>query len=473
MIADETTPQDIGLDTVERAIAEIAAGRAIVVVDDASRENEGDIVFAASKATRELLAFTIRYARGLICVPMLGEDLDRLQLPPMTSDNQEHMGTAFTISVDARDGITTGIPAADRARTIRTLVDSATEPYEIVRPGHVFPLRYAEGGVLRRPGHTEAAVDLARLAGLTPAGVVAEIFNDDGTMARLPQLRAFADEHGLALISIAQLIEYRRHSELTVRRVVETRVPNQFGEWRAVGYLNSVDGTEHLALVLGDLTVPARGDDPPNPPREAGDVLVRMHSECLTGDVFGSRRCDCGAQLAAAMAAIAAEGRGVVLYLRGHEGRGIGLLSKLRAYQLQDAGADTVDANLELGLPADAREYSTGAQMLADLGVRSLRLLTNNPAKVRGLSGFGIEVTGRVSLPVAATEDNLRYLIAKRDRLGHHLGELSVHNGTSRPTPSRTPGPAVTAFPAASRPATAPPPQAAAAAPRPRTAPAP
>ena len=433
MITDETTPGESGLDTVEQAIAEIAAGRAIVVVDDASRENEGDIVFAASKATPDLLAFTIRYARGLICVPMLGEDLDRLQLPPMTSDNQEHMGTAFTISVDARDGITTGISAADRARTIRTLVDSATEPYEIVRPGHVFPLRYADGGVLRRPGHTEAAVDLARLAGLTPAGVVAEIFNDDGTMARLPQLRAFADEHGLPLISIAQLIEYRRHSERTVRRVVQTRVPNQFGEWRAFGYQTSVDGTEHLALVLGDL------DD-------AADVLVRMHSECLTGDVFGSQRCDCGAQLDAAMAAIAAEGRGVVLYLRGHEGRGIGLLSKLRAYQLQDAGADTVDANLELGLPADAREYSTGAQMLADLGVRSLRLLTNNPAKVRGLSGFGLEVTGRVSLPVAATADNLRYLIAKRDRLGHQLDDLLIPNGTPRPAaPSERADPAAPA----------------------------
>jgi 3,4-dihydroxy 2-butanone 4-phosphate synthase/GTP cyclohydrolase II len=413
-----------GLDTVERAIAEIAAGRAIVVVDDASRENEGDIVFAASKATPELLAFTIRYARGLICVPMLGADLNRLQLPQMTSDNQEHMGTAFTISVDARDGITTGISAADRARTIRTVVDSATEPYEIVRPGHVFPLRYAEGGVLRRAGHTEAAVDLARLAGLNPAGVVAEIFNDDGTMARLPQLRAFADEHGLALISIAQLIEYRRHSEQTVLRVVETRVPNQFGEWRAIGYQSAVDGTEHLALVLGDVSGPA----------PAGDVLVRMHSECLTGDVFGSQRCDCGAQLNAAMAAIAAEGRGIVLYLRGHEGRGIGLLAKLRAYQLQDGGADTVEANLALGLPADAREYSTGAQMLADLGVRSLRLLTNNPAKLSGLSGFGIEVTGRVPLPVAPTADNLRYLIAKRDRLGHRLDDLFLPNATAAPT---------------------------------------
>jgi 3,4-dihydroxy 2-butanone 4-phosphate synthase / GTP cyclohydrolase II len=411
---------EVRLDTVDQAIAEIAAGRPAVVVDDASRENEGDIVFAASKATPELLAFTIRYARGLICVPMLGEDLDRLRLPPMTSDNQEHMRTAFTISVDARDGITTGISAADRARTIRALADSATEPYEIVRPGHMFPLRYAEGGVLRRPGHTEAAVDLARMAGLTPAGVVAEIFNDDGTMARLPQLREFADQHSLPLITIAQLIEYRRRSERMVSRVVETRLPNQFGTWRAIGYKNAVDGTEHLALVLGSLDGP-------------GSVLVRMHSECLTGDVFGSQRCDCGAQLTAAMAAIAAEGRGIVLYLRGHEGRGIGLLSKLRAYELQDGGADTVDANLELGLPADAREYSTGAQMLADLGVRSLRLLTNNPAKVRGLSGFGIEVVGRVALPVAATPDNIRYLITKRDRLGHQLGDLSVQPGVSQP----------------------------------------
>jgi 3,4-dihydroxy 2-butanone 4-phosphate synthase/GTP cyclohydrolase II len=410
----------VRLDDVPHAIAEIAAGRPIVVVDDASRENEGDIVFAAAKATPELLAFTIRYARGLICVPMQGADLDRLQVPPMTSDNQEHMGTAFTVSVDARDGITTGISAADRARTIRTLVDSATEPYEIVRPGHIFPLRYAEGGVLRRAGHTEAAVDLARMAGLTAAGVVAEIFNDDGTMARLPQLRAFADQHGLALITIAQLIEYRRHSELMVTRVVQTRLPNQFGEWQAIGYRNSVDSTEHLALVLGD---PAATAGP--------DVLVRMHSECLTGDVFGSRRCDCGAQLTAAMAANAAEGRGIVLYLRGHEGRGIGLLSKLRAYQLQDAGADTVDANLELGLPADAREYSTGAQILADLGIRSLRLLTNNPDKVRGLTGFGLEITGRVGLPVTPTQDNLRYLIAKRDRLGHQIENLPLPNGHS------------------------------------------
>ena len=412
---------DIQLDDVQRAIADIAAGRPVVVVDDADRENEGDIIIAASKMTPELMAFMIRYTSGVICVPLPGAELDRLQLPLMTPHNSERMRTAFTVSVDARDGVTTGISAEDRARTVRTLVNSATEPFEIVRPGHIFPLRYAEGGVLRRPGHTEAAVDLARLAGLTPAGVLAEVVNDDGTMARLPQLRAFADEHGLALISIAQLIEYRRHTERMVRRVVETRLPNAHGSWRALGYLNSMDATEHLVLVLGDL-----GD--------GTDVLVRAHSECLTGDAFGSRRCDCGAQLEASMAAIAAEGRGVVLYLRGHEGRGIGLLSKLRAYQLQDGGADTVDANLELGLPADAREYSTGAQILADLGVRSVRLLTNNPAKVSGLSGFGVKVTGRVALPTAATPENLRYLTVKRDRLGHQIDGLpTTLNGDAHP----------------------------------------
>ncbi len=408
------------LDDVESAIADIAAGKAVVVVDDADRENEGDIIFAASKATPALLAFTIRHTSGVICVPMLGDELDRLQLPLMTTQNNERMRTAFTVSVDARDGVTTGISAADRARTVRRLVDSATEPYELVRPGHVFPLRYTPGGVLRRPGHTEAAVDLVRLAGLAPAGVLAEVVNDDGTMTRLPGLRAFADEHGLALISIAQLIEYRRHFEQMVTRVVETTVPNQYGQWQAFGYLNSMDGTEHLALVLGDLGAQA-----------VPDVLVRMHSECLTGDVFGSERCDCGTQLNAAMAEIAAEGRGVVIYLRGHEGRGIGLLSKLRAYQLQDGGADTVDANTELGFPVDAREYSTGAQILVDLGVSSLRLLTNNPAKVKGLADFGLKVTGTVSLPATATPHNLRYLIAKRDRLGH-LIELAEPAASGR-----------------------------------------
>ncbi|HEV2452160.1 MAG TPA: bifunctional 3,4-dihydroxy-2-butanone-4-phosphate synthase/GTP cyclohydrolase II, partial [Streptosporangiaceae bacterium] len=390
----------------------------------------GDIIFAAAKATPELLAFTIRYSSGVVCVPMRGPDLDRLQIPLMTTQNSERMRTAFTVSVDARDGVTTGISAADRARTVKVLVDSATEPYELVRPGHIFPLRYMEGGVLRRPGHTEAAVDLARLAGLSEAGVLAEVVNDDGSMARLPALRAFADEHHLTLISISQLIDHRRHIERMVKRVAKTRLPNAYGEWQAYGYLNSVDGTEHVALVLGEI-----GD--------GKQMLTRVHSECLTGDVFGSRRCDCGAQLAAAMAAIANEGRGAVLYLRGHEGRGIGLLSKLQAYNLQDAGADTVDANLELGLPADAREYSTGAQILADLGIRSIRLLTNNPAKVDGLSGFGIELAGRLPLPVLVTEENLRYLTAKRDRLGHQLDDLFLPDATDGPIAATQPvGPA-------------------------------
>jgi 3,4-dihydroxy 2-butanone 4-phosphate synthase / GTP cyclohydrolase II len=419
-----TQAEGTPLDTVERALEDIAAGRAVVVVDDADRENEGDIIFAASKATPELLGFMIRHTSGVICAPMLGRDLDRLQIPLMTNQNNERMRTAFTVSVDARDGVTTGISNVDRSRTIRVLVDSATEPYELVRPGHIFPLRYTEGGVLRRPGHTEAAVDLARLAGLTEAGVLAEVVNDDGSMTRLPALREFADEHKLALISIAQLIEYRRHTEPLVRQITQTRLPNAYGNWHAHGYLNSVDGTEHIALVLGEL-----GD--------GEDLLTRVHSECLTGDVFGSRRCDCGAQLNAAMAAIASEGRGAVLYLRGHEGRGIGLLSKLQAYNLQDAGADTVDANLELGLPADAREYSTGAQMLADLGVRSIRLLTNNPAKVEGLSGFGVEVAGRCPLPVLVTAENLRYLTAKRDRLGHQLDDLFLpYDSSATPTPN-------------------------------------
>jgi 3,4-dihydroxy 2-butanone 4-phosphate synthase/GTP cyclohydrolase II len=419
--AGPQAPDGTRLDRPERAVADIAAGRPVVVVDDADRENEGDIIFAAAKVSTELLGFMIRYTSGVICVPLPGEELDRLQIPLMTTENNERMRTAFTVSVDARHGVSTGISAADRATTVKVLVDSATEPYELVRPGHIFPLRYTEGGVLRRPGHTEAAVDLARLAGLAPAGVLAEVVNDDGSMARLPALRRFADEHGLALISISQLIEYRRHTERMVRRVVTTRLPNAYGEWQAFGYLNSVDGTEHIALVLGEL-----GD--------GEQVLTRVHSECLTGDVFGSRRCDCGPQLAAAMAAIASEGRGAVLYLRGHEGRGIGLLSKLQAYNLQDAGADTVDANLELGLPADAREYSTGAQMLVDLGIRSIRLLTNNPAKVDGLSGFGIEVAGRYPLPVLVTEENLRYLTAKRDRLGHQLDDLFVPNGATSAT---------------------------------------
>jgi 3,4-dihydroxy 2-butanone 4-phosphate synthase/GTP cyclohydrolase II len=405
---------------IDAAIAEIRAGRPVVVVDDADRENEGDLVLAASKATPELVAFMIRHTSGVLCVPIEGRELDRLRIPPMTYVNEDRKGTAYTVSVDARDGITTGISATDRARTIRVLVDSATEPYEVTRPGHVFPLRAAEGGVLRRAGHTEAAVDLARLAGLTPAGVIAEIINDDGSMARLPELGAFARTHGLTIISIADLIAYRRRTESTVDRVAETRLPTRHGEWRASGYRSRLDGVEHLALVLGDLGAGA-------------DVLVRVHSECLTGDVFGSLRCDCGPQLAAAMQRITEEGRGVVLYVRGHEGRGIGLLHKLRAYQLQDDGHDTVDANLELGLPADARDYGTGAQILVDLGVRSMRLLTNNPAKRAGLEGYGLRIVGRVPLPVPPTQDNLRYMMTKRDRMGHDLpGLLAVDASDGR-----------------------------------------
>ena len=407
-----TTEANIPLDEVSRAIKDIADGRPVIVVDDANRENEGDIVFAAAKATPELLAFTIRYGRGLICAPMLGADLDRLQVPQMTEQNTEHHGTAFTVAVDAREGITTGISAADRAKTIQLLASPSSVPADLVRPGHVFPLRYTEGGVLRRRGHTEAAVDLAVLAELPPAGVVCEIINDDGTMMRLPALREFADEHGLALISIEQLVEYRRRTERLVTRVIETVIPNVHGTWRTYGYRSEVDGTDHVALVLGDVTA----DD-------GEDVLVRVHSECLTGDVFGSQRCDCGTQLDAAMARIAERGRGAVVYLRGHEGRGIGLLAKLRAYHLQDAGADTVDANVELGLPVDAREYSVAAQMLGDLGIRSVQLLTNNPGKVDALVGYGFGVV-RVPLPPAATPQNLRYLTTKRDRMGHQLDEL-------------------------------------------------
>jgi 3,4-dihydroxy 2-butanone 4-phosphate synthase/GTP cyclohydrolase II len=411
------------LDDVARAIKDIAAGRPVIVVDDEDRENEGDIIFAASMATPELLAFMIRYTSGVICVPLPGRVLDRLQLPLMTSQNTERMRTAFTISVDARHGVTTGISAADRATTIKRLVDPGTTAADLVRPGHIFPLRYAEGGVLRRPGHTEAAVDLARLAGLPEAGVLAEVVNDDGTMARLPRLREFADAHGLALISIEQLIDYRRRTERQLTRQAQTRIPNAHGLWQAYGYQHEIDGTEYVALVLGDVA----GHE---------DVLTRLHSECLTGDVFGSLRCDCGPQLEAAMTAIAANGRGVVLYLRGHEGRGVGLLGKLRAYELQDAGADTVDANLELGLPADAREYSAGAQMLADLGVRSVRLLTNNPAKVSGLTACGVDINARVPLPPAVTPYNLRYLTTKRDRLNHNIELNGV--GASAEDPSVT-----------------------------------
>ncbi|HEX7746668.1 MAG TPA: bifunctional 3,4-dihydroxy-2-butanone-4-phosphate synthase/GTP cyclohydrolase II [Micromonosporaceae bacterium] len=398
-------------DTIEKAVTELAAGRPVVVVDDEDRENEGDLIFAAEKATPELLAFMVRHTSGYICAPLTDADCNRLELPPMYHTNQDRRGTAYTVTVDAREGVSTGISAADRAHTIRLLADPATRPVDLARPGHVVPLRAKAGGVLRRPGHTEAAVDLARLAGLRPAGVLCELVNDDGTMMRLPDHERFCAEHGLTLISIADLIGYRRRTEKQVERVVETRLPTPYGIFQAVGYRAEYDAAEHVALVYGDLT-------------DGRDVLVRVHSECLTGDVFGSLRCDCGPQLHAALARVAQEGRGVVLYVRGHEGRGIGLLHKLQAYQLQDLGRDTVDANLELGLPADARDYGTGAQILYDLGVRSMRLLTNNPTKRAGLEGYGLTVVGREGLPVRPHPENVRYLRTKRDRMGHLLDEL-------------------------------------------------
>jgi 3,4-dihydroxy 2-butanone 4-phosphate synthase/GTP cyclohydrolase II len=401
----------IRLDSVERAIQDIADGKAVVVVDDEDRENEGDIIFAAAKATPDLMAFTIRHSSGVICCPMPGEMLDRLEIPLMTPHNKDAYRTAYTISVDARDGVTTGISAADRARTVRVLADSATEPWEITRPGHVFPLRYREGGVLVRRGHTEAAVDLCTLAGLTPAGVLVEVVNDDGTMKRGQELRDFADEHDLAMISIEDLVRHRRRHEVLVERVAETRLPTKYGEFTAYGYRITVDDSEHIALVYGDVT----GDEP---------VLTRVHSECLTGDVLGSKRCDCGPQLEEALERVVQEGRGVVVYLRGHEGRGIGLVAKLQAYALQDGGRDTVDANLDLGLPADARHYGTATQVLRDLGVSSVRLLTNNPAKVTSLEEFGVEVTERVPLTPHPNDHNLAYLLTKRDRMGHEMPHL-------------------------------------------------
>ncbi len=404
--------QDLSLDPVEQAVRDIAAGRPVVVVDDEDRENEGDLVIAAEKATPEIVAFMMSECRGLICAPMESDELERLELPQMVADNTESMQTAFTVSVDASaaHGVTTGISAADRATTLRMLAGGVAGPADFVRPGHIFPLRARSGGVLVRNGHTEAAVDLARLAGLRPAGAIVEIAGEDGTMLRLPELVPFARKHGLTIISIEDLIAYRRSAEPTVRREATTRLPTQFGDFTAYGYRSTADGVEHVALVHGDLT--ENGGE---------DVLVRIHSECLTGDIFQSQRCDCGPQLHASMRRITEEGRGVVVYLRGHEGRGIGLLSKLRAYELQERGVDTLDANLELGLPADARDYAAGAQILQDLGVRSLRLMTNNPEKTDAVLRHGLAVTGREPMPVQAGEHNLRYLRTKRDRMGHDL----------------------------------------------------
>ncbi|MEU9536226.1 bifunctional 3,4-dihydroxy-2-butanone-4-phosphate synthase/GTP cyclohydrolase II [Streptomyces sp. NPDC048213] len=411
----ETPVEDLALDPVEQAVRDIAAGRPVVVVDDQDRENEGDLVIAAEKATPEIIAFMMSECRGLICAPMESDELERLELPQMVDHNTESMKTAFTVSVDASaaHGVSTGISAADRATTLRLLAGGTSGPGDFVRPGHIFPLRARSGGVLVRNGHTEAAVDLARLAGLRPAGAIVEIAGEDGVMLRLPQLVPFARKHGLTIISIEDLIAYRRSNEPTVRREAEVRLPTRFGAFTAYGYRSTVDGVEHVALVHGDL-----GD--------GEDVLVRVHSECLTGDIFASERCDCGPQLHASMERITDEGRGVVVYLRGHEGRGIGLLSKLRAYELQERGVDTLDANLELGLPADARDYAAGAQILKDLGVHSLRLMTNNPDKTAAITRHGLTVTGREPMPVQAGEHNLRYLRTKRDRMGHDLPWLDA-----------------------------------------------
>jgi 3,4-dihydroxy 2-butanone 4-phosphate synthase/GTP cyclohydrolase II len=407
-VADSGAQVHTRLDSIEDAVAAIKIGRPVVVVDDADRENEGDLIFAAELATTEMTAFMVRHTSGYICVGMTGEDLDRLHLPPMTVINEDRRGTAYAVSVDARDVVATGISAEDRSLTLSVLADPATTPHQLTRPGHVMPLRAVEGGVLRRAGHTEASVDLARLAGLRPAGALCELVNDDGTMMRADDCRAFSDAHGLVMISIADLIRYRRRTEKQVQLVAETVLPSEFGDFRAVGYRSLIDDVEHIALIAGDI-----GD--------GESVLVRVHSECLTGDVFGSLRCDCGPQLQAALLRIASEGRGVVLYVRGHEGRGIGLLQKLQAYALQDGGRDTLDANLDLGLPADAREYGTGAQILADLGVRSMRLLTNNPAKRAGLEGYGLSIIERVPLEMHPNDHNAAYLRTKRDRFGHEL----------------------------------------------------
>lgn len=399
------------LARIEEAIEEIKQGRMVIVVDDEDRENEGDLIFAAEKVTPDLISFMVNHCSGIICVPMEAQRLDELKLPLMSSENTEAMRTAFTISVDAAHGVTTGISAADRARTIETLLDPKSAPGDLARPGHIFPLRYTPGGVLRRAGHTEAAVDLARMAGLYPAGVLCELVNADGTMQRMPDLMAFAAAHDLKVITIADMIKYRRRSEKLVERATEARIPTAFGEFRAIAY-DSHDGREHMALVKGD-------------PGGKQDVLVRVHSECFTGDVLGSIRCDCGTQLADAMKKIDEEGQGVIVYIRGHEGRGIGLRHKLEAYALQDQGLDTVEANVELGFAPDSRDYGVGAQILVDLGISTMRLLTNNPTKRAGLEGYGLEITDRVSLQSAPNPENIRYLTTKKEKLGHLLDSLA------------------------------------------------
>ena len=399
----------MSIATTEEIIAAVRRGEMVIMVDDQDRENEGDLIMAAEDATPEKLGFMLRHTSGIVCLPIVGERLDELEVPMMVTQNTDVRRTAFTVSIDAAEGITTGISAQDRCRTIAAVLDPQTRPHDLARPGHTYPLRYEPGGVLRRAGHTEAAVDLARLAGKYPAGVLSELMNDDGTVARLPDLERFAKEHELLIGTIADLIAYRRRSEKLVERVAEARLPTRHGVFTAFGYRSLVDERQHIALVIGDI-----GD--------GEGVLTRVHSECLTGDVFGSSRCDCGQQLDWALDRVGEEGRGVILYIRGHEGRGIGLLHKLAAYRLQDEGFDTVDANVHLGLPVDSRDYGVGSQILYDLGVRSMRLMTNNPTKRAGIEGYGLSILERIPIPLNPTEENRNYLQTKVERLGHLVG---------------------------------------------------